>query len=515
MDARTRKIIEEQKDPRILQALLSQAIEFIEMQKGVIEEIQAANAQKAQSMFGLEERVKLLVRSLFAKKSEKRNEATDRPRDKSQEEALLFSQATFPTPENRDDQRPQLEEPVVDHRLTETDLVNESSLRGFSNPKASDWKSLEIFDESSKIQIIERRYVKEKHRRYKYKYVGDESPEKEAIVTAPGPDELLPGMSYATEFVASIVSDKYISHMPLERQTREMESLGLKGMKNSTLSRHCGLAAACLEQLQEKILADLLKTDLALHIDETPWKIQNKDEKDGYMWVISNRTAAYYFFKPTRSGQVLKEKLGQYKGPAVTDGFSGYSVLEEIEIPHAFCWAHARREFLPLENHDPTVKPILDLIDKLFEVERRAKTFEELKMLRLSESSPILLLLKSALESELLRARKSSQKKKAIEYTLKRWKGLTLFESDTRVPLSNNEAERTIRHAVMGRKNFYGSGNSSGADTAATLYTVIESCKKNDIDPRSFILLSLQKVAAGEELETPIELARRLRQHAN
>jgi hypothetical protein len=128
-----------------------------------------------------------------------------------------------------------------------------------------------------------------------------------------------------------------------------------------------------------------LKTDLALHIDEAPWKIQNKDEKDGYMWVISNRTAAYYFFKPTRSGQVLKEKLGQYKGPAVTDGFSGCGVLEEIEIPHAFCWAHARREFLPLENHDPTVKPILDLIDKLFEVEGRAKTFEKLILLRLAE----------------------------------------------------------------------------------------------------------------------------------
>lgn len=80
MDALTRKIIEEQQDPRILQTLLSQALEFIEMQEGVIEEIQAANAQ---SMFALEERVKLLVRSWFAKKSEKRDEATDRPRDKS------------------------------------------------------------------------------------------------------------------------------------------------------------------------------------------------------------------------------------------------------------------------------------------------------------------------------------------------------------------------------------------------------------------------------------------------
>ena len=143
-------------------------------------------------MFGLIERVKLLVRRLFAKKSEKRNEATDRPRDKSQEEALLFLQATFPAPDTRDDQRPQLEEPVVDHRLTETDLANESSLRGFSNPRAADWKSLEIFDESSKIQIIERSYVKEKHRRYKYKYIGDESLDGEFIVTAPGPDELCP-----------------------------------------------------------------------------------------------------------------------------------------------------------------------------------------------------------------------------------------------------------------------------------------------------------------------------------
>ena len=189
--------------------------------------------------------------------------------------------------------------------------------------------------------------------------------------------------------------------------------------------------------------------------------------------------------------------------------------LEEIEIPHAYCWAHARREFLPLENHDPTVKPILDLIDKLFEIERRAKTFDELKILRSVESRPILLLLKSTIKAELLHARISGQKKKANEYTLKRWDGLTLFENDTRVPLSNNEAERTIRHAVMGRKNFYGSGNSSGADTAATLYTIIESCKKNDVDPRSFILLCLQKVAAGEELETPLEYARRLRQHAN
>jgi Transposase IS66 family len=83
------------------------------------------------------------------------------------------------------------------------------------------------------------------------------------------------------------------------------------------------------------------------------------------------------------------------------------------------------------------------------------------------------------------------------------------------MPISNNEAERTIRHAVMGRKNFYGSGNHRGADTAATLYTIIESCKKNDIDPRSFLLMSLKNAAEGNDLETPLAYARRTRQSAN
>ena len=77
--------------------------------------------------------------------------------------------------------------------------------------------------------------------------------------------------------------------------------------------------------------------------------------------------------------------------------------------------------------------------------------------------------------------------------------------------MSNNEAERTIRHAVVGRKNFYGSGSHTGAATAATLYTIIESAKKNDIDPRTFLLMCLSNVAEGKELETPLAYARRTR----
>jgi len=116
---------------------------------------------------------------------------------------------------------------------------------------------------------------------------------------------------------------------------------------------------------------------------------------------------------------------------------------------------------------------------------------------------------------EYRRSRPGSQKRKAIDYCTKRWEGLTHFLDDRRMPISNNEAERTIRHAVMGRKNYYGSGNHNGAKTAATLFTIIESAKKNDVDPRTFLLMALGQAARGEDLETPLAYARRTRQSVN
>jgi transposase len=345
MDKRTKRILDGENDPRILRALLSEALEHIERQKGIIQKIELERLEKAQSEFALEERVKLLRRALFGKSSEKRADATDRPRDKSQTEASLFSQAAMPAPVNRDEAQKgkakgrDLEDVIIDIEIADDELIAEGKLRGLEDLKASDWIKTGLFDESVKIQIIERRYVRERHRKHKYKLRKELCPvEKEVIITANSRAELLPGMNYTTEFVAAVVADKYISHMPLERQTREMESLGLLGMRNSTLSRLSGLAAAALEPLQEKILKeDLITSNLALHLDETPWKIQNKNEKDGYMWVMSNRFGSYYFYRPTRSAAVITEKLLGYSGPVVTDGYKSYDdVLDKAQIPHGY-----------------------------------------------------------------------------------------------------------------------------------------------------------------------------------
>ena len=510
--------------PEVLATLMESMAEHIESQKKLITKLEAESKAKEQYGFNIEEKLKLIRRSLYGRSSEVRPEASDRPREKSQRDNLLFSQAMFPTNEVRDESGKtiktrweNLEVQEVEVDIYADQLEEESRLRLIEKHSLEKWTDLweeipNAFETITQIEVIERKYVKKIYKRKKYKlkdYFTVQTDDKDVILTARVPG-LLPGMNYTTDFVSSVVADKYISHVPLERQLREMESLGLKGMRNSTLSRLCAVAAASLEAVQDKILVELINSDLALHLDETPWGIQNKHERDGYMWVISNRAGSYYFFKPTRSAKVLTEKLRGYLGPVVTDGLESYnSVLDDAKIPHAYCWAHARREFFDLESHDPSVTVILDQIDELFKIERRAKDFDQLKHLRTTESEKVIKEIKKLLQQEYPRSREGSQKRKAILYIEKRWPGFEMFLKDTRIPLSNNEAERTIRHAVVGRKNYYGSGSHTGSATAATLFTIIESCKKNDIDPRRYIQLALRWVAEGaEDIRTPLEQAR-------
>lgn len=514
--------------PEVIAALLASMAEHIEGQKDLIDRLKSEQAEKDQKSFNIEEKLKLLRRSLYGRSSEKRVDASDRPRTRSQSENLIFSQAKFPTNEVRDESGKtiktrwdNLETQEVEVPICKDELEEEARLRLIEKHPTEKWEDLweEIpgaYETVTKIEIIERRYIKKIYKKKKYKlkeHVTIQIDDKDIILTAQVPG-LLPGMNYTTDFVSAVVADKFINHIPLERQVRQMESLGLKGMQNSTLSRLCAVAAGALEPLQEAILSELLESDTALHIDETPWGIQNKHERDGFMWVISNRCGSYYFFKPTRSAKSLTEKLNSYQGPVVTDGLETYnSILSEAKIPHAYCWAHARREFFKLEPHDPSVTPILNKIDELFRIERQAKSFDELMDLRKSQSSIVIRDLKKILLEEFSRSREESQKRKAILYIEKRWPGFELFLSDTRIPLSNNEAERTIRHAVVGRKNYYGSGSHTGAETAATLFTIIESCKKNDLDPRTYLTRVLNWITESDEIETPLQYAKRIRQY--
>lgn len=65
---------------------------------------------------------------------------------------------------------------------------------------------------------------------------------------------------------------------------------------------------------------------------------------------------------------------------------------------------------------------------------------------------------------------------------------------DGRIEIDNNLIENAIRPFALGRKNWLFHGSPGGAKAGATLYTLIETCKVNRIDPYKYFCAMLNKI---------------------
>lgn len=106
---------------------------------------------------------------------------------------------------------------------------------------------------------------------------------------------------------------------------------------------------------------------------------------------------------------------------------------------------------------------------------------------RREHSAPILAELESWLRLQHERASRKSETGKALAYTLKRWAALTRFIDDGHICLSNNAAERALRGVALGRHNWTFAGSDRGGERAAAIYTLVETCKLNGVDPQAWL----------------------------
>ena len=284
-----------------------------------------------------------------------------------------------------------------------------------------------------------------------------------------------------------------------------MEEASLQ-VEVKTLYNLCQSVAEHMSEVNKRIRQDIMNDFCAVHIDESPWLIIGS-EKKGQMWAMSNRVGSYYQFEPSRAGEVAEETLKGYNGSILTDALAAYNRLKDLEgVRKGLCWSHVRREFYERIDAFPNAEDMVILIDELFEIEARAKTFEELKQLRQVESKSVIAKIQSWILEQTPKYFESDGIKKAINYTANHWKDLTTFLIDLSLPLSN-DAERALRHVVLGRKNFAGSKTINGADVAATLYTVIESSKKCGLKPKDYMKYVITERWHGRLPKTPQEFA--------
>ena len=84
---------------------------------------------------------------------------------------------------------------------------------------------------------------------------------------------------------------------------------------------------------------------------------------------------------------------------------------------------------------------------------------------------------------------------KALNYMLARWEAFTRFLGDGRICLTNNAAERALRGIALGRKAWLFCGSDRGGERAAQTYTLIVTCKLNDVDPHAWLTDVLARIA--------------------
>ena len=228
----------------------------------------------------------------------------------------------------------------------------------------------------------------------------------------------------------------------------------------------------------------------------------------GQMWAFHAPTirAVAFNYEPSRSTESANVILDRFSGILQTDGYSVYETIgKRKDIELIYCMAHARRKFYDARESCPALaNHFLEKIQQLYQIERKARdqqmSEEQRLQLRQDKSVPILKQLGTWLQEQygdktLL---PKSLIRKAIEYTLHRWKGLSAYAHNGRLEIDNNLVENTIRPIALGRKNYMFAGSHEAAQNLAVLYSVIGTCEKHNINAYKYLHWVLKKVAANK-----------------
>jgi hypothetical protein len=210
----------------------------------------------------------------------------------------------------------------------------------------------------------------------------------------------------------------------------------------------------------------------------------------------------WYKFTQDRTGSHPQQQLASFTGFLQADGYAGYDKLyTSNRVTEVACWAHFRRKVFDIHATKPAALTT-DLLARIaslcrIEDEIRGRPPDVRRRGRLERTAPLIEALRTALDDALRRLSPKSEMAKAITYGRKRWTAQTRFLDNGRLEIDNNIAERAIRSIAIGRKNWLFAGSKAGGERAAAIYTVIETCKLNGVEPQAYIADVIAKIAGN------------------
>lgn len=331
---------------------------------------------------------------------------------------------------------------------------------------------------------------------------------------APAPAQAIDGGMVTEALLAHIAVMKYGYQVPLYRQEQMFAAQGIT-LDRQTLASWMGRAAWWLKPLHT-LLRDTVMSHPRLFADETPLPVLDRGRgrtKVCQFWAIATDDrpwggpappAIVYMFAEDRKAIRAKQLFGDYHGILQVDGYAAYKGLIKNGghlVQLAFCFAHARRKFwdVHVATRSPIAAEALQRIAMFYAIEDRIRGLPAAHRaaVRQTDTRPLIEDFKPWLEARLLEVSKKSGLGKAIRYTLNHWEGLTRFIDDGRIEIDSNTVERSIKPIGLGKKNYLFAGSEGGAETWATLASLINTAKLHDIDPRHYLTDVLERIVSG------------------
>ena len=360
-------------------------------------------------------------------------------------------------------------------------------------PGTDDCEVLEVEVRAYRRLIRRRRYRRSCH-----------CEEVAGIVTAAAPGRLIARGKFGVSVWVSVLLDKFLYGRPSYRLVQDLADQGLR-LSMGSLTGGLHAIAPLFAPLDEALLGKL-RGERHWHADETRWEVFVEiDGKSGhrwYLWVFQSRSVAYYKLDPSRSAAVPSALLAGVNGGCIScDRHGAYKKFARLHpgFTLSYCWAHQRRDLLTLANDYPELAPWalawVQRIGDLFALhaQRREASCAGGKRAQLDRClRATVQQMADQREAALADPTLPAPAAKVLNSMRQHWAGLTAFLKQPTLPLDNNAAERALRPAVVGRKNFYGSGSQWSGELAATMFSLLMTMRRWQINPRTWLSAYLQ-----------------------
>ena len=252
-------------------------------------------------------------------------------------------------------------------------------------------------------------------------------------------------------------------------------------LSTSTLNRCLHETGRAVEPL-EQALVDEVRQAAQAYADETPWKEWGLLL---WLWVIVTPTVSLYLIG-YRTAELIENALGaDFSGWLMSDGYSVYRRFHH----RLRCWAHLLRKARGLQES-------LHADARAFGGAALALLNAAMVAVYAAREGPPGVSLAESFRARLEDFRSLCESHRASPHEKTRalageflndWEAVWIVLSHPYLPLTNNEAERALRHWVILRRISHGTRTPEGSRAVALLASVIETCRKRNHLPWPYL----------------------------